>query len=101
LDTPWRSRQAVRLLANIGVYEGATRQEGDSEPSILTDIRGQRDGENEWAALKYFAFGGRAKPNRRGSQILNQFSVQQKRTVLWANPIFLKMQSKKSYIFAG
>ena len=32
-----QSRQAVRPLANIRDYEGATRQEGVSEPSILTD----------------------------------------------------------------
>jgi hypothetical protein len=44
----------------------------------------QKDGENERAALKYFAFGAGAKPSRTGSQI----SVQQKRTVLWANRFF-------------
>jgi len=31
-----QSRQAVRPLANIGVYEGATRQEGVMRPSELT-----------------------------------------------------------------
>ena len=37
LGAPCLSRQAVRTLANIGVYEGATRQEGVSEPSDLAD----------------------------------------------------------------
>jgi hypothetical protein len=46
----------------------------------------QKDGGNKRAAVKYFTFGGRGKPSGRGSQILNQFSVQQNRTVLWANP---------------